>query len=71
MYWPYRIPVREAAKRAVIVMLGCMAGSYAVRSYYQPLKGFDERLEKGKLELLRKYRLEAQKNLVAADRNER
>uniref|UniRef100_A0A914VS36 Uncharacterized protein n=1 Tax=Plectus sambesii TaxID=2011161 RepID=A0A914VS36_9BILA len=54
-WWPYSVPPKELVKRAGILGLGVLIGSNIILRYYEPLKGFDEELEEGKYQLVKKY----------------
>ncbi|CAJ0954624.1 unnamed protein product, partial [Mesorhabditis belari] len=55
-WWPYPIPPNVAFRKSLVVVAGVFVGAAIINSIYQPFKGYEEELEKGKTELLRKYK---------------
>lgn len=55
-WWPYRISVEDAFKRGAVAALGLVVGANVVSYYWKPLQEYEEQLNQGKIDLLRKYK---------------
>uniref|UniRef100_A0A1I8A533 ATP synthase subunit e, mitochondrial n=1 Tax=Steinernema glaseri TaxID=37863 RepID=A0A1I8A533_9BILA len=55
-WWPYRASPEDALKKLGVLVLGVIVGAKVINHYYKPLEEYERELEKGKAELLRKYK---------------
>lgn len=55
-WWPYRIPIEEALKKSFVLVLGVVVGANVIEYIWKPMETYETELDKGKLELLQKYK---------------
>ncbi|KAK5966381.1 hypothetical protein GCK32_017032 [Trichostrongylus colubriformis] len=67
-WWPYRISVEDALKRSAVVVIGVIVGANVVSYYWKPMREYDEALDRGKTELLRKYKALHDERLAKAQK---
>lgn len=55
-WWPYRLPIEEALKKSVVLVVGVVVGANVIEHFWKPMETYEAELDKGKLELLQKYK---------------
>ncbi|CAB3406073.1 unnamed protein product [Caenorhabditis bovis] len=55
-WWPYRLPIEEALKKSLVLVLGVVVGANVIEYLWNPMQDYEADLDKGKLALLQKYK---------------
>lgn len=48
--------MEEAFKKSIVLVIGVVVGANVVSYYWQPMREYDAELDRGKVQLLRKYK---------------
>uniref|UniRef100_A0AC34FJC2 Uncharacterized protein n=1 Tax=Panagrolaimus sp. ES5 TaxID=591445 RepID=A0AC34FJC2_9BILA len=55
-WWPYRATPKDVGKKLFFIVTGIIIGTKIITNIYHPYREYEEGLERGKIELLRKYK---------------